>query len=73
VAFLGASMATHEKRHLTVDAVRKAVPAKHERWYNAVSYLVVPLPDSDGSVLGKTGTIGRERVRRRGLPEAGWP
>lgn len=40
VSFIGASMATHDGRHLTVDAVRKAVPAHLLPWYNAASYLV---------------------------------
>ncbi len=40
MAFIGASMATHQKRHLAVDAVRKAVPKRYTRIYNGLSYLV---------------------------------
>lgn len=40
MAFLGASMATHDKRHLALDAVRKIVPAKHTRLYAALSFVV---------------------------------
>ncbi len=40
VAFVGASMAAFEGRHLTVDAVRKAVPARFAPWYNALSLTV---------------------------------
>lgn len=37
MAFLGASMATHEGRHLAVDAVRKLVKPERERLFNAAS------------------------------------
>lgn len=40
VAFLGASMATHDGQHLTIDAVRKAIPARFLPWYNALSCVV---------------------------------
>lgn len=40
MAFLGASMATHDKRHLGIDAIRKAVPAKYARLYTALSFVV---------------------------------
>ncbi|MFT4703189.1 MAG: TRAP-type C4-dicarboxylate transport system permease small subunit [Bradymonadia bacterium] len=40
VAFIGASMATHDQQHLKIDAVRKAVPAKHRAKYNALSELI---------------------------------
>lgn len=39
-AFIGASMATHEKRHLTIDAARKVVPERLKPWFNGVSSLV---------------------------------
>ena len=39
MAFLGASMATHEKRHLGLDAVRKLIPSKHTRLYAGLSFL----------------------------------
>ncbi len=39
VAFIGASMATHDQRHLMVDAVRKAVPARFLPWFNALSWM----------------------------------
>lgn len=39
MAFLGASMATHDKRHLALDAVRKLIPEKHTRIYAALSML----------------------------------
>lgn len=39
VAFIGASMATHDNRHLMIDAARKAVPQRILPWYNAVSSL----------------------------------
>lgn len=37
MAFLGASMATHEGRHLAVDAVRKLIKPEHTRLFNAAS------------------------------------
>ena len=37
-AFIGASMATHDGRHLTIDAVRKSIGAKFRPYYNAVSH-----------------------------------
>ena len=40
MAFVGASMATHDHRHLTIDAVRKAVPASILPYFNFVSHLV---------------------------------
>ena len=47
VAFIGASMATHEGRHLRVEAVRKAVP---ERW--------MPAYDALSGVVAAVFTIG---------------
>ncbi len=38
-AFLGASMATYERRHLTIDAVRKAVPARFTSFFNGFSLM----------------------------------
>jgi TRAP-type C4-dicarboxylate transport system permease small subunit len=38
-SFLGASMATYEGRHLSIDAVRKAIPARLMPWFNGVSHL----------------------------------
>ena len=40
MAFVGASMATHERRHLTIDAARKAVPERFLPYYNFVSNMV---------------------------------
>lgn len=40
IAFIGASMATHDGQHLRVDAVRKAMPTRLLPYYNAVSYLL---------------------------------
>ena len=40
MAFLGASMATYQGRHLTIDAIRKAIPERAMPWFNAVSLLV---------------------------------
>lgn len=37
MAFLGASMATHEGKHLAVDAIRKIVPPHRTRAFNAAS------------------------------------
>lgn len=37
MAFLGASMATHDRKHLAVDAVRKLIPPHRERAFNAAS------------------------------------
>lgn len=39
-AFIGASMATHDGRHLTIDAVRKSISAKARPYYNAISHAV---------------------------------
>jgi TRAP-type C4-dicarboxylate transport system permease small subunit len=39
-AFIGASMAAHDGRHLTIDAVRKSIPKKFVPYYNAVSHAV---------------------------------
>lgn len=39
-AFIGASMATHDQRHLAIDAVRKAMPARILPFYQAVSHFV---------------------------------
>lgn len=39
-AFIGASMATHDQRHLTIDAFRKAIPARFLPYYQALSHLV---------------------------------
>jgi TRAP-type transport system small permease protein len=38
-SFLGASMATYEGRHLTIDAVRKAIPERLTPWFNGLSSL----------------------------------
>lgn len=43
VSFIGASMATHDGRHLTVDAIRKAVPARLLPFFNAASFLVAAI------------------------------
>jgi TRAP-type C4-dicarboxylate transport system permease small subunit len=42
-AFIGASMATHDGRHLTIDAVRKSVGPKIRPYYNAVSHAVAAM------------------------------
>ncbi len=42
-AFIGASMATHDQRHLTIDAVRKALPAKALPFYQAISHLIAAI------------------------------
>ena len=42
-AFLGASMATYTRRHLSVDAVRKSIPARHLPLYNALSSVLSAL------------------------------
>jgi TRAP-type C4-dicarboxylate transport system permease small subunit len=42
-SFVGASMATYEGRHLTIDAVRKAIPARLTPWFNGVSSVVAGL------------------------------
>jgi C4-dicarboxylate transporter DctQ subunit len=39
-AFIGASMATHEKRHLSIDAARKIVPESLKPYFNGASSLV---------------------------------
>ena len=39
-AFIGASMATHDGRHLTIDAVRKSIGPKIKPYYNALSHAV---------------------------------
>lgn len=39
-AFIGASMATHDQRHLAIDAVRKAMPARILPHYQAVSHFI---------------------------------
>lgn len=43
VAFIGASMATHDGRHLSIDAARKAVPEKYLPWFNALSWTLAAL------------------------------
>ena len=43
VAFIGASMATHDGRHLTIDAARKAVPDRYLPWFNAISWTLAAL------------------------------
>lgn len=40
MAFMGASMATYARKHLTIDAIRKVLPARFERAFNALSLLV---------------------------------
>ncbi|MEZ4268243.1 MAG: TRAP transporter small permease [Myxococcota bacterium] len=40
VGFLGASMATRERKHIRVDAVRKKMPPRHLPLYNAVGGLM---------------------------------
>lgn len=39
MAFMGASMATYARKHLTIDAIRKVVPTRFERAFNALSNL----------------------------------
>lgn len=43
ISFIGASMATYEERHLTVDAIRKAIPARVLPWFNALSNLAAAI------------------------------
>lgn len=40
MAFIGASMATRDRRHLAIDAIRKAMPDRLLPWYNAIGNLV---------------------------------
>jgi TRAP-type C4-dicarboxylate transport system permease small subunit len=40
VGFLGASMATHDGRHISVDAVRKLFKSHHFHLYNAIGEIV---------------------------------
>lgn len=40
VGFVGASMATHDKKHIRIDFVRKAVPERWRSVYNGVGHLV---------------------------------
>ncbi|MCB9728299.1 MAG: TRAP transporter small permease [Deltaproteobacteria bacterium] len=40
VGFLGASMATRERKHIRVDAVRKKLPPRHLPLYNAIGGLM---------------------------------
>jgi TRAP-type C4-dicarboxylate transport system permease small subunit len=40
MAFFGASMATYARRHLAIDAIRKAIPTSALRFFNAASYMV---------------------------------
>lgn len=40
VGFVGASMATHDRKHIRIDFVRKAIPPRFLSAYNAVSHLV---------------------------------
>lgn len=42
-AFIGASMATHERRHLTIDAMKKVIPASLRPWHEGISNLVAAL------------------------------
>ncbi len=42
-AFIGASMATHERRHLTIDAMKKAIPTRLLPWHEGASNLVAAL------------------------------
>lgn len=40
VGFVGASMATHERKHIRIDFVRKAIPERFRSYYNGVGHLV---------------------------------
>lgn len=40
VGFVGASMATHDGKHIRIDFVRKAIPQRFLSAYNALSHLV---------------------------------
>jgi TRAP-type C4-dicarboxylate transport system permease small subunit len=42
-AFVGASMATHDQRHLGLDAFRKLVPARLTPWYQTAHCLLAAL------------------------------
>src|SRR5690625_670709 len=42
-AFMGASMANHARKHLTIDAVRKIVPTRFERAFNALSFMLTAI------------------------------
>lgn len=43
MAFMGASMATHQRAHLSIDAIRKLVPQGWTRRFNAASYLLAAI------------------------------
>lgn len=43
MAFIGASMATYQRRHLNIDAIRKAIPADKIHLFNAVGFLVTAI------------------------------
>lgn len=43
MAFIGASMATYARKHLTIDAIRKVIPTKYERAFNAASNLAAAI------------------------------
>lgn len=40
MAFIGASMATYARKHLTIDAIRKVIPTRFERAFNALSFML---------------------------------
>jgi TRAP-type C4-dicarboxylate transport system permease small subunit len=43
VGFMGASMATRDGRHVTIDAVRKKIPRKHLYLYNSIGTAITIL------------------------------
>lgn len=59
MAFLGASMATHEGKHLAVDAVRKLVPPHRERAFNATSQMVAGIVTAGFLYLSVTYLLKR--------------
>lgn len=43
IAFIGASMATFQRRHIVVEAIKKAIPAGKMYWFEGVSSLFAAL------------------------------
>lgn len=40
MAFIGASMATYQRRHLAIDAIRKVIPPSKTHFFNTIGYLL---------------------------------
>jgi TRAP-type C4-dicarboxylate transport system permease small subunit len=43
IAFIGASMATHQRRHIMVEAIKKAIPERAMFWFEGTSSLLAGL------------------------------